>query len=75
MKHLLRFFPIAVRPKDAAAMLGISESLLEELVRDRKLRPPVKVPGHRVSLFGYRQLVEDWEAMSQRAEEANPWDA
>ena len=45
-------------------------------MKDGKITAPVKLPGHRVSLYGYSKLVEDWEALSEQEEEdINPWDA
>ncbi len=76
MKHELRFFPpLALRAADAAAALGISESLLEKLVKDGKLHPPVPIPGHRASRYDFQRLREDWQKMREEAEAANPWDA
>jgi hypothetical protein len=71
----LRFPPIALRPKDAAEALGISESLLAKLVQDGKLRGPVNIPGHRVCRYDYEQLRADWQALREQPEDANPWDA
>ena len=66
--------PIALRSADAAAMLGISESLLETLVRNGRLRGPVHIPGHRIARYDFEYLRADWEALREEAEATNPWD-
>ena len=55
-------------------MLGVSESLLEKLVKDGKLRGPVHFPGHRIARYDYEYLRADWEALREQAEAINPWD-
>jgi len=74
-KYELRFSPIALRPKDAAEALGISESLLEDLVKAGKVHKPVPIPGHRARRYDYQQLIADWQAWSEEPEVTNPWDA
>jgi hypothetical protein len=72
-KRELRFFPIALRPRDAAEALGISESVLEKLVKSGKLRKPVPVPGCRLSLYDYEGLRLDFQAWREASGE-NSWD-
>ena len=68
--------PIALRPHDAAEALGISKSSLDKLVKDKKIRPPVTVPGMNVVLFDSERLRQDWQALRNEAENgrANTWD-
>jgi hypothetical protein len=69
--------PIALRPADAAAALGVSEGFLAKLVSQGKMRRPVAVT-RGVSLYDYERLHADWQALrdaiEQEAEELNPWD-
>jgi hypothetical protein len=71
---------LALRPRDAAAALGVSESYLAKLVGEGKIRRPVAV-ARGVSLYDCERLREDWEVLRDtleagrgNGEEANPWD-
>ena len=69
--------PIAVRPDDAAAALGISRSSLEKLVKEGKIRPPISIAGLRgVLLYDHEQLLADWRALRDEYSNANvnSWD-
>ncbi len=68
--------PLALRPDDAAAALGISKSLLDEWVKAGKIRRPVEVPGYRIRLFPVERLYEDFQKIIEDAENgsSNPCD-
>lgn len=70
--------PLALRHRDAARMLGISESELRKWVEDGRISPPYTIKDH-VVLFDANQLAQDWErikdACSPREwQTVNPWD-
>lgn len=69
--------PLALRYRDAAEALGISQATLRRLVEAGRVHKPYKLPGNIV-LFDARQLQEDWERLklqlAEQAEEFNPWD-
>lgn len=71
--------PLAVRYPDAAAMLGISVSELKNWVQAGLVRKPLS-PKTNVVLFDVAGLIEDWQALKARLEDAdddggvNEWD-
>jgi hypothetical protein len=69
--------PFALRPDDAANTLGISKSALDKLVKEKKIRPPVSIPGLKgVKVFDRDQLWLDWQALREEGENGatNSWD-
>jgi predicted site-specific integrase-resolvase len=66
---------IALRHKDAAIALGISESTLRTLVSEGKIHAPYRIKPH-VVLFDAGRLRSDWEALKAAAtnEDTNEWD-
>jgi hypothetical protein len=73
--------PLAVRHRDAATMLGISEAELRNWVKEGRVHRPYTVKGN-VVLFDVARLQDDWERLKRNtaatdAEEddgENPWD-
>lgn len=67
--------PMALRHRDAARMLGVSEGQLRKWVEARTVHAPYVVSAG-VVLFDARTLAEDWERMKLQAREggANEWD-
>ena len=67
---------IAVRPEGAAATLSMSLSSFNRLVKEGKIRPPIRVPGTNIVLYDCRKLTEDWQAIQDQcaSEEPNEWD-
>ncbi len=73
--------PLALRPDNAAAALGISRASLMKLVSEGRIRGPVVIL-RGVVLFDFSNLRDDWEALRDAAgaaasegdKEPNPWD-
>ena len=76
MKVEHQLIPFALRPKDAADHLGISEGSLDKLVKAGKIRPPIAVPGLNVRLYDRERLRRDWQAIIEESENGaeNSWD-
>jgi hypothetical protein len=81
-----RFYPLALRTSQAAAMLGVSESQLRQWVIEGKVHKPYHVRKN-VVLFDAATLASDWDRMkeevgasisgnsaSETDKGANPWD-
>ena len=66
---------IALRPDDAAALLGISKSTLAKLVAEGKFRGPTAI-RNGIVLYDANWLQEDWEALRDEFSRgsANSWD-
>lgn len=81
-------YPLALRASQAAAMLGISESLLRTWVAEGLIHKPYHV-RKSVVLFDVTTLANDWDRLKLQAElgydakttselpekAVNPWDA
>jgi len=82
-----RGLPLALRPSQAAAMLGISEGLLRIWVAEGVVHRPYRVRKN-VVLFDAYTLASDWDRIKEQAEQGyvpagpdrqaeastNPWD-
>jgi hypothetical protein len=85
-RNLDGMFPLALRASQAAAMLGVSESLLRQWVIEGKVHKPYRLRKN-VVLFDAVTLAGDWDRMKEEAgaslpvgdvsemeKECNPWD-
>ena len=79
-------YSLAIRASQAAAMLGISESMLRQLVIEGKVHKPYRIRKN-VVLFDAAKLATDWDRIKDEAEASilaaganeieegpNPWD-
>lgn len=53
---------LAVRYEDAARMIGISESMLRDLVYQGKIHAPIQL-SKNVVLFDVATLAQDWQSI------------
>jgi hypothetical protein len=79
-------FQLALRASQAAAVLGISETHLRQLVSEGKVHKPFRL-GRNLVLFDAACLESDWDRMKEEAQalipaitvgeaeqRSNPWD-
>jgi predicted DNA-binding transcriptional regulator AlpA len=70
--------PLSLPPRglsrmEAAAYIGVSATLLDEMVKDGRMPVPKKINGRNV--WDRRQLDQAFNALPERdAKASNPWD-
>lgn len=69
--------PVIVRPKQAAAMLGVGPTTLAQMVKDGRIAPPFPINGEggRAVAWLYETIVETaqkWAQEAQEGQEATP---
>ena len=70
--NVLALEPRGVNRVQAAAYVGVSPTLFDEMVQDGRMPQPKRINSRRV--WDRRQLDEAFEALPNK-DDPNPWDA
>ncbi len=68
----LRIEPRGLSRVEAAGYVGVSPSLFDEMVRDRRMPCPKRI--NRRTVWDRKQLDIAFEALPDDGEDRNPWD-
>jgi predicted DNA-binding transcriptional regulator AlpA len=68
----LRIEPRGLSRVEAAGYVGVSPSLFDEMVRDRRMPNPKRI--NRRTVWDRKQLDIAFEALPDDGEDRNPWD-
>jgi predicted DNA-binding transcriptional regulator AlpA len=68
----LRIEPRGLSRVEAAGYVGVSPSLFDEMVRDRRMPNPKRI--NRRTVWDRKQLDIAFEALPDDSEDRNPWD-
>jgi predicted DNA-binding transcriptional regulator AlpA len=68
----LRIEPRGLSRVEAAGYVGVSPSLFDEMVKDRRMPNPKRI--NRRTVWDRKQLDIAFEALPDDGEDRNPWD-